>query len=196
MPVVVRSVAGQGGIDGEFDIDSLAAISTDSDSLSEQTVGGTALGLDLGLLFTPKSRFEPTIGLSVTDFGGSTFSKAKIGGASTSAPKTRLSSVNTGFSLKAYKTEKMFVRISCDAHSINQYIHYSHKLNFGVEYGYLSILRVQAGLKEGYLTGGVSIDAKLLQIRLATYFVDHAPVVGTHENLVEQRFAFQMKLLI
>ena len=63
-------------------------------------------------------------------------------------------------------------------HSINRPIHYSHKLHFGLEYGYLDIAKVQAGLKDGYLTVA-EIDANLLELRLATYFVDHAPVVGT-----------------
>ena len=185
-----------GGVGGEFDIDSLTALSSDDggQKIEDKLQGGTGVGLDFGLLYTPVDQYEPTLGLSITDFGGTSFSKPDSDNLS--APTTRAMSINTGVSFKPYSDEKMYVRVSCDAHSINRPIHYSHKLHFGLEYGYLDIAKVQAGLKDGYLTGGVEIDANLLELRLATYFVDHAPVVGTHEGLLEQRYAFEVKLLI
>lgn len=185
----------RGGIDESFTIQSISDF-TSADALEEIVEGGSGFGADVGMLFTPIKAMEPTFGLSITDVGGSSYEKFDVGSASTKAPESRLPSVNTGFSLKPIKTDRMYVLAAIDAHMINQPIHYSHKLNMGLEWGFSKIIKVQTGLKEGYLTAGLQFDVGLLNLRFATYSVDHAPVVGTHDDLVERRYTMQLKLLI
>ncbi|NRA44340.1 MAG: hypothetical protein HRU09_05225 [Oligoflexales bacterium] len=195
-------VLARGGIDADFTIQTLSALSDsgddsdDSQSLEDFIEGGSGVGVDVGMLFTPIKTMEPTFGLSITDLGGTPFEKMDVGGTAIGVPEARLPSVNTGFSIKPIKTDRMYVLAALDAHMINQPVHYSHKLNAGLEWGFSKIIKVQTGLKEGYLTAGFQFDVGLLNLRFATYAVDHAPVVGTHDDLAERRYTMQLKLLI
>lgn len=185
----------KGGIKANFTIQTISAL-TDPEDLEGFVEGGSGVGADVGMLFTPIKTMEPTFGLSITDVGGTVYEKMDVGSTSIGAPEARLPSVNTGFSIKPIKTDRMYVLAAVDAHMINQPVHYSHKLNMGLEWGYSEIIKVQTGLKEGYLTAGFQFDVGLLNLRFATYAVDHAPVVGTHDDLAERRYTMQLKLLI
>lgn len=185
----------RGGINESFTIETISD-ATSSDAFEELVEGGVGYGGDLGLLFTPVDNMEPTLGLSITDFGGSTYSPIQIGSNNTGAPRLRLPSVNTGVSLKPFRSGNMYLMTAVDAHMINQPMHYGHKLNLGLEWGYGQLIKIQTGLKAGYYTAGFQLDAGLLSIRLATYAVDHAPIVGLHSDLVERRYIAQIKLLI
>ena len=154
---------------------------------------GAGVGMDVGVLFTPTPVMKPTFGLSITDLGGSTYTKAT---PTAGQPNPRFPSVNAGISVRPIEKNGMYVLCAMDGDMLNQPVHYSHKLNFGAEWGYSELIKVQTGLKEGYLTAGLQFDVGLLNLRLVTYAVDHAPVVGANKDLVERRFAFQLKLLI
>jgi hypothetical protein len=195
------------GVDNSFNIQTISAFASKSKStetgdtskttdLSDFVEGGYGIGFDTGILFTPIKTMEPTLGVSVTDIGGSVYTKFDVSGTAVGAPDSRLPSVNTGISLKPIQGERSYVLVAADADSINQPVHYSQKLNFGTEWGYGKIIKVQAGLKAGYATAGFQFDVPLLTLRFATYTVDHAPVVATHDDLTERRFLVQLKLLI
>jgi hypothetical protein len=197
----------RGGIDNSFNIQTISAFTSKktadesgtgekTQDLSEFIEGGYGIGIDTGILFTPIKTMEPTLGVSITDIGGSTYEKFDIQGTAVAAPETRLPSVNTGISIKPFMGEKAYVLLATDADMINQSPHYSQKLNYGMEWGYGQIIKLQTGLKAGYLTAGFQFDVGLLNLRFATYTVDHAPVVATHDDLTERRFLLQLKLLI
>lgn len=185
------------GVNSTFSIDSISALtSSSSKKFDDYIVGGQGLGTDLGLLFTPIDVMEPTLGVSISDFGGTPLKKITLGKVQPKVAPSRLPSVNTGISFKPMKTERTYLLFAVDAHSINQPIHYSHKLNFGGELGLSKILKLQAGLHDGDITAGLQFDVGLLTLRLATYTVDLAPVVGLDKELMDRRVAFQFKLLI
>ncbi len=162
--------------------------------LKDFLVSGLGFGVDLGLLFTPsETPMEPTFGMSVINIGGIAYRKLLKSG--TTAPNVA-PIVNTGFSIKPYKTDRMYVLVALDTHMINKPSHFSHKLNLGVEWGFGKIIKVEAGLHEGYLTGGFQFDVWLFKLRLATYRVDRSPLVGMENSLTDRRVVLQFKLLI
>ncbi len=205
----VKMVA-RGGVDREFSINDIQAFSkkdssettdgTTEDSqptLDDYVTGGIGAGVDFGLLFTPIKTMEPTLGLSITDFGGTPYSKQlDVGGNALGKPDTRLPSVNAGVSLKPWQANGMFLRTSMDAHSINQPVHYSKKFNLGVEWGYGSIIKIQSGLHQGELSGGFEFDVFLFTCRFVTYTEQLGAVAGEDDNLRDRRYALQLKLLI
>lgn len=166
----------------------------DGPSLDDYVFAGTGIGGDIGLLFTPVKTMEPTIGISLTDIGGTSFSTPDLGGTQApGAPNTVLPSLNLGLSLKPVQVGRMYVLTSMDMHSINQPYSYSRKLHFGSEIGYGSFLKIQAGLHQGYFTGGFQFDIGLLNLRLITYAVEAGNYAGSNEN---RRYAIQLKLLL
>ncbi len=189
---------GTGGIDKNFsiaDIDSFKSSGQQSNSpkLSDFVDAGAGVGLDTGLLFTPKDQpMEPTLGVSITDFGGTPLKG--IGAYLT--PKTRAPSVNTGVSLKPYKSSWSYLLTSLDVHSINTRDHFSKKLNLGLEYGLGSILKLQTGLHQGEMTAGFQLDAWLLVLRFATYSEQIGSSAGADELFSERRYILQLKVLI
>lgn len=199
----------KGGVDREFSIQDISAFSKSSKSSTEKSApeddgpkledyfeGGTGVGSDFGLLFTPIKTMSPTLGLSITDIGGTPYKKFNIGGEALGAPKTRLPSVNTGISLIPWETQNMYLRTSMDAHAINQPIHYSKKFNLGVEWGYGQIVKVQGGLHQGELSGGFEFDVFLFNCRFVTYTEQLGTYAGQHDQLRDRRYALQLKLLI
>lgn len=193
----------EGGIDKEFSIEDIEAFSkketeegetdTESAKLTDYVEGGRGFGADFGLLFTPIKPMEPTIGISITDIGGTTYKKMNIGGEAAGTPSTTLPSVNTGFSIKPFQTPSQYWLMAIDAHAINQPYSFSKKLNLGTEYGVGRILKLQMGLHQGYLSGGFQFDVRLLKLRFVTYAEEMGTSAGT---LQDRRYAVQLKLLI
>ena len=197
----------RGGINHEFSINDLNAFSKnknttqeegaepqETSSLEDYIEGGYGLGFDVGMLYTPIKAMSPTIGMSITDLGGTPYEKADIGGEALGAPKTRLPSVNTGVSLKPYDENNMYVTTSMDAHAINQPIHFSKKFNLGVEWGYGSIIKVQSGLHQGEFSGGFEFDVFLFSARFVTYAEQLGTIAGQDDSLSDRRYALQIKL--
>jgi len=204
---VAAKLVGRAGVDREFSINDIEAFTKkdseggegtneDGAKLSDFVEGGYGLGADVGILFTPIKTMEPTLGISITDLGGTPYEKADVSGESTAAPPLRLPSVNTGISFKPIQAGPMYVLCSADAHAVNQPMHYSKKFNLGAEWGYSKIIKVQTGLHQGELTGGLQFDVGLLNIRFATYTEQLGPIAGQDEDLRDRRYAFQVKLLI
>lgn len=200
----------RGGVDREFSIQDISAFSKSSNKDSSDTTataddspqlkdyfeGGTGVGVDFGMLFTPIKTMSPTLGMSITDLGGTPYKKFDVGGEALAAPKARLPSVNTGLSLLPWEKNNMFLRTSVDAHAINQPEHYSKKFNLGMEWGYGKIIKVQTGLHQGELSGGFEFDVFLFSCRFVTYAEQLGTIAGQDDKLRDRRYALQLKLLI
>ncbi len=193
----------QGGVDREFSINDIQALTKSSNDetstgpkLKDYVEGGIGVGTDIGILFTPIKTMRPTLGISITDFGGTPFTESDIAGEALSAPRTRLPSVNTGISLVPWEVGRMYLLCAADAHAINQPIHYSKKVNFGAEWGFGSILKVQSGLHQGELSGGFQLDVMLLKLRFVSYAEQLGAIAGQDDNLKDRRYELQLKLLI
>ena len=189
------------GVEREFSLADITAFSKSSsdsggNSLKEYVVGGKGVGVDLGMLFTPVTTGEPTLGISIADLGGTPYKATKSGNLDLGAPKPREPAVNTGISYKPIKTESYYVLTTMDAHAINQPIHYSKKLNFGTEWGFGKVLKIQAGLHQGSLSGGFQLDAWLLVLRFATYTEQLGHVAGESKTMADRRYVAQLKLLL
>ena len=198
--VAVKGVFKQ-GVEREFSLADITAFSKKSadssgNTLKDYVVGGKGMGVDLGMLFTPVSVGEPTIGISIADLGGTPYSAMSSGNIKLGAPKPREPAVNTGISFKPIKTGSYYVLTTMDAHAINQPIHYSKKLNFGAEWGFGKVLKVQAGLHQGSLSGGFQLDAWLLVLRFATYTEQLGHVAGESKAAADRRYLAQLKLLL
>ncbi len=189
------------GVNREFSIADITAFSkssgTESSSgekkLSDYVVGGKGVGVDVGMLFTPVKTMEPTLGVSVADVGGTPY---KAVNETLGRPAPRQASVNTGISLKPYMSNGMYLLTAIDAHAINQPIHYSRKFNFGSEFGLGKILKIQAGLHQGELSGGIQLDAWLLILRFATYAEQLGPTTNEDKGFVDRRYVAQLKMLL
>lgn len=183
------------GIDHEFSITDLQVLqdSEDESKLDEFVQHGNGYGADLGMLFTPMKPMEPTIGLSITDVGGSSYTAMDISGQEAAAPERVLPSVNVGLSLKPIQSDRMYLLTAVDMHSINQPYDFSKKLNVGLELGLGEIFKIQSGLYQGYMSGGFELDVGLLALRFSTYAAELGTVAG---KVQDRRYALQIKLLI
>lgn len=186
------------GVEREFSLADITAFSnnsTDSSGkkLKDYVIGGQGFGVDTGVLFTPTAQGEPTLGLSVTDLGGTPLKASAANGVELGKPKPRDPSLNAGISFKPIKSGNYYVLTSIDAHALNQPMHFSKKLNFGAEWGMGSIFKLQAGLHQGSFSGGVEIDAWLLVLRFATYTEQLGSVAGENED---RRFLAQLKAIL
>ena len=188
-----------GGIDHEFSIQDIEAFqstgkSSNSTDLTDFVEGGTAVGADAGILFTPIKYMEPTLGISITDIGGTPYKVYNVGGKTKiGAPAPVPTSVNVGVSCKPWSTDGAYLLTAMDMDSINQPYSFSKKWNAGMELGLGSILKIETGLHQGYLTGGMQFDVGLLSLKVISYSEELGAVAGTSES---RRYAMQLKLLI
>ncbi|RZA19569.1 MAG: hypothetical protein EOP10_19440 [Proteobacteria bacterium] len=197
---------GRAGVDQNFSMDDIEAFQdksstttpvagtpTDKKELKEYVKAGTGYGADLGLLFTPTKVMEPTIGVSITDIGGTSYDAYDIKGSSLGSPDIQLASLNVGLSAKPWKGDWSYITTAIDFQSINQPFSFSKKLAMGVEGGLGNILKIQTGLYQGYATAGLQFDVGLLNLRLLTY----AEEVGTSAGYrPDRRVAVQLKLIL
>lgn len=190
---------GQLGVDRSFDIDSIDNLSNGSSgegSLEDYVLGGYGLGLDLGLLFRPDAERDTTLGISVLDVGGTSFTAVEAGSSATGAPPKRLASVNTAISFKPIKSESQYVSVNADFVAINQPHHFSKKVNLGTEYGLGDFFKFQAGLHQGEWTAGLQLDLMMMRLRLATYAEQLGTAAGQDELLSDRRYAMHLNLLL
>jgi hypothetical protein len=189
------------GVNREFSLADITAFSkkeagSSGAQLKDFVVGGKGVGVDLGMLFTPVTTGEPTLGVSIADVGGTPYKAMKVGSANLGTPKPRTPSFNTGISYKPIKTDHYYVLTTMDAHAINQPIHFSKKLNFGTEWGFGRVLKLQAGLHQGSFSGGFQLDAWILVLRFATYTEQIGHVAGESTTAADRRYLAQLKILI
>lgn len=195
----------RGGIDHEFSIDDLEAFiknnkkntdgttaATKQAELKDYVEGGSGVGGDFGLLFTPVKTMEPTFAFAVSDIGSTAYSKFDFNGNALGTPDPQLAAVNTGFSLKPVSIGRMYVRTSIEAHAINQPYSFSKKLNLGLEWGHGEWIKLQTGLHQGYFSAGAQLDIFLLRIALVTYAEELGTYAGSHED---RRYAAQIKFI-
>jgi hypothetical protein len=192
-----------GGINSDFGIEDIQALSSSGDDntledndtpqLEDYVKGGYGAGADLGILFTPIKTMEPTLGISITDFGGTSFTKFDVSGEAIGTPDIVLPSVNIGLSAKPVQTNATYVLATVDFHAVNQPVSFSKKFNLGIEWGWTDLIKVQGGLHQGYLTAGFQFDVGLLNVMFATYGEELGPTAGSIED---RRFLLQFKLLI
>lgn len=196
-----------GGLDHEFSIQDLEAFTTSKETkefeegeeiddeltLKDFVQGGRGFGADVGILFTPTKTMEPTLGVSITDLGGTVYEKFDVGSEAIGKPEMKLPSVNTGISFKPYQANSNHLLIAADAHSINQPFSFSKKLNFGAEWSLGDMFKLQCGLHQGYLAAGFQFDVRLLKVRFATYSEEMGATAGSIED---RRYALQLRLLI
>lgn len=195
----------RGGIAHDFSLEDIQAFSgsddedsssssSDEPKLEDFVSGGMGYGADFGLLFTPIKPMEPTLGLSITDIGGTSFEEFDVSGdAKLGAPEIVQASVNVGVSLKPIKTDSYYVLTAVDIHSANRPLSFSKKFNLGVEWGWGEIFKVQTGLHQGYFTAGLQVDVNLLAVRFTTYGEELSPVAG---SLEDRRYLLQLYLLL
>lgn len=187
----------QGGVDHRFDIGDIEVFQQKDEAsknkLKTFIEGGVGIGADIGMLFTPTPYMKPTFGLSITDIGDTPFQEQNVGQDAIKAPSPVLASVNAGFSLMPVEVGRMFIRTSVDVHSINQPFSFSKKLNFGLEWGFGDIIRIQTGLHQGYLSGGFQFDVGVINLRAAAYTEEVGSAAGVAPD---QRYALQLKFLI
>ena len=189
----------RGGVFHEFSIEDLQALQDDSgDSSSGPKIddfmeAGMGYGTDLGILYTPMEPMKPTFGLSITDLGGTPYEKMALGSTDPkSAPSRVLPAVNLGLSFRPIENDGSYLLATMDMHAINQPYDFSKKLNFGLEYGIGSIIKLLSGLHQGYLTAGVQVDVNWIILRLASYAVELGETAGSVED---RRYMFELKLL-
>ena len=189
------------GVDREFSLSDITAFSkkeagSTGAQLKDFVVAGKGVGVDVGMLFTPVATGEPTLGISVADLGGTPYKAMKANGVVLGAPTPRAPAVNAGISFKPIKSDSYYVLTTVDAHAINQPIHFSKKLNFGTEWGFGNVLKLQAGLHQGSLSGGFQLDAWILALRFASYAEQIGHVAGESDSANERRYVAQVKLLL
>jgi hypothetical protein len=186
----------RGGVNHEFSIQDMEAFSKKSEEgpqIDDYVEGGSGIGADIGILFTPSEKMDPTLGISLTDVGGTPYKKLDVQGKALGAPDPVPPSLNVGLSIKPIKTERIYLLNSLDVHSANLPMSFSKKLNFGTELGLGSIIKIQAGLHQGYLSGGFQFDVGLLNLRAVSYSEELGTAAGQVED---RRYALQLKLLI
>lgn len=186
------------GVDQNFSMDDIEAFSNEGNDASDKNLedyvkAGMGQGVDFGLLFTPTKAMEPTLGISVTDFGGTPYKKLNVKGDTTGKPSTQLPSVNTGFSLKPIQREWAYLQVSADMHSINQPYSFSKKFGLGLEGGLGSVIRIQTGLYQGYMSGGFQFDIGIINLKLITYAEELGTVAGYKPD---RRYAAQIKVIL
>ena len=183
-------------VDERLDVSDYEALQAGTDELDEYLRSGWGVGFDFGLLFQPNIPGNPSMGISITDIGDTSFFETKFIEVPVGAPRKRSASINAGFSIKAINSDNLNLRAAIDFHKLNQIASFSRKIHLGAELSYRSWLKVGAGLHQGYLTGGIQLDAGLVGLKFATYQVEKSIFAGASENLSDRRYSLELHLLL
>lgn len=159
---------------GVFDLVDISKDKAKRDDFLKQSVRlGYGIGLDAGMLFTPVETWTPTIGLSIMNIGDTKFRKIKSSSSKFDAgtPDALPQTVNMGASVTP-TFGSWFLRGALDFRDVNLPTPASQKPALGGEAGFKGKWisgAVQAGLSEGYASGGLELRMIVVNLRYATY---------------------------
>ena len=156
------------------------------DMVRDDMQEGTGVSLDFGVIYTLPfiSVVDLDLGLAVQNFPGMDMGDAL----------DIDTQVNMGLALK--KTIAGFGLIGAfDCMDVTQDIgednDWGKRMHLGAEIAFPAILSLQAGLNQGYLTGGLGLDFKVLRFDLATYGEEVGDKAGDQVN---RRYLAQITL--
>lgn len=187
------------GVDREFSLADITAFTKKSDSnssgnvkLSDYVQSGQGVGVDVGVLLRSDEKSDTTLGFAVLDLGGTPYKATNNAGR----PKPRPATTNFGISSKFFKSDDTHLLATMDVQNISSSSHFSKKVQFGSEFSYGKVIKLQAGLHQGEFCGGIQLDAWLLKLRFATYAEQLGPVAGDHPDFVDRRYVAQLKMFL
>ena len=88
------------GVSEDFGIDVIGDIDDGTDAIKNYLKSGYGVGVDVGMLFTPVKYMNPTLGVSITDLGGTAYQVLEFVEDAVGKARPTLPSVNVGLSLK------------------------------------------------------------------------------------------------
>jgi hypothetical protein len=138
---------------------------------------GTGYALDFGSNITLPGPISPTMSFVYRDIGNTTFSHD----SGASAPPPVNSEMIVGGSL-AIKLLLINITPAVDFRYLtSQTLQLGMKVDAGVEIA-LPLLRLRAGLQQGYYTAGVGLDLGIMRVDAATYGVELGAYPGQMED--------------
>jgi len=127
-------------------------------SFDNDVLTGTGVSGDVGAIVTFPVVLHPSIGLVVKD----------IGSPSMGAALKNRQDIRIGFGAwHDYKLGKL--KLAADIRRVDYDEEFRNKVYIGGEFSFSEILSLRAGVYQGYLTAGVTLDLRILQLSYATY---------------------------
>jgi hypothetical protein len=141
---------------------------------------GTGLSTDLGLMLKGKSRLKPTLGLTVNNVGGTKFTPTT---STAPTPDPLKQTVNIGGAIQPGTNTSSF-KILAEYWDATSAIYDSSykKIHLGGEITVKEIVGVTAGIAEGWSSGGVYIDLRLLRLDAGIYIQEISDRAGVRPD--------------
>jgi len=152
-----------------------AEISAGGMDFSNEWKEGLGFGVDLGILLTLPVASLPTFGVSVQDFGSTTFQDKRViftgDGAPAGAPDPIEQKINVGYSMIIKQGRGVRTVIAIDYKDVtrveNDYIGHLHA---GFEFNYANVLYLRGGVNQGrYWTTGLGVELGGMGLEFGTY---------------------------
>jgi hypothetical protein len=156
------------------------------DRFEEDLKEGSDLGLDLGVLYTLPFDWplKAQVGLSIQNLPEMDFGDAR----------DQETQANIGFAFeKSFKKYKLLGALDYHdlSHTLGEDDDIPKRLHMGLEFQLPKILSVRAGLNQGYLTYGFSLDFWIVRLDLASYAEEAGAHAGQRED---RRYAGQLTI--
>jgi len=149
-------------------------------------VAGSGYGMDLGALYKATSTFNPTVSLAWKDVGWTTFAP----NAGQTGPPPIEDNLVLGVTVGQSVLGVGWLAGFEFRHMLNWDVDSSKKFNFGTELN-LALIDLRAGLYEGYMTYGASVDLWILTIDAAQYTVERGIFAG---EIADQRYQVGVRM--
>jgi hypothetical protein len=156
------------------------------DQIENDLEKGAALGLDLGVLYTLPFDWpvKAQVGLAVQNLPEMDFGEAR----------DQQTQANVGFALEKNISKCKFLG-ALDyrdlAHAVGEDNDIPKRLHMGLEFQLPKILSIRAGLSQGYVTYGLTLDFRFVKLDVASY----AEEVGAHAGQRDdRRYAGQLTI--
>ncbi|MEO5666850.1 MAG: hypothetical protein ABIR96_02200 [Bdellovibrionota bacterium] len=160
----------------ELDRDYTAAEITQGGlTFANQWKEGLGFGVDLGALVTLPVTSLPTFGVTIQDFGNTTFQDKRIlftsDSAPAGAPEPIEQKINVGYSMILKQGRGVRTVIAVDYKDVtrvsNDYVDHLHA---GFEFNYANLLYLRGGVNEGrYWTAGLGVELGGMGIEFGSY---------------------------
>ena len=142
-------------------------------------VKGYGIGLDFGIIFSPLVSEAPNLGFSITDIGGTRFYEFPEKKMVTRLPRSVGGSLNVGFSARPIIiADRRPILIAIDVHGVNKNYSFTKKLQLGMEWTLIPMIKLLSGFHQGYFSWGLEFSYRAMEINLATYTEEMGSISG------------------